>query len=61
MNENGKPGVELGAEALEQVSGGSKDQYKTQRCNHCKDETTWIKVRGVWVCGKCGRGGPIIL
>ena len=32
-----KHDAELDAEAMEQVSGGSKDQYKTQYCRKCRE------------------------
>ena len=52
---------ELNPEKMEQVSGGRSNNTKEKQCDNCKGKTTWIRVNGVWVCGKCGHGGPTIL
>ena len=55
---------ELSPETMEQVSGGSVIPTKPKFCSNCNELTTWISLRGVWTCGKCGRnisGNPVVL
>ena len=47
---------ELKSEEMEQVSGGRQNEIKTRFCRKCTDVTTWIFLKGVWTCGKCGYG-----